>query len=141
MQDLPYETPPISMKLRQFHDRSSSFRSMKLFRGNHASTVLLLCRFGGCETETERRKVVCLGERCLDGGTITSPSSSISANEPKSSTGTKGVFPSDESTLASSSSSSLILMKFFRRLDLGMRLAARERPSRHARASIRLFRF
>jgi hypothetical protein len=140
MEELSHETPPISMKLRQFHDRSSSFRSMKLLRGNHESTVLLLWRFGGFDTETERGKVACFWERCLEGGTIASPSSSISANEPKSSTWMKGVFPSDESTLASSSSSSLMLMKFFLRFDLGMRLAARERPSRHARASMRLFR-
>lgn len=50
------------------------------------STVLLLCRFGGCDNETERGKVACLGERCLGDGMTVSPSSSISANEPKSST-------------------------------------------------------
>lgn len=130
-----HEIPPISIKLRQFHDRSSSFRSMKLFRGNHDSTVLLLWRFAGCETETERGKLVCFGGKCLGDGMTASPSSSISANEPKSSTWMQG-FPC---ALASSSSSSLMLMKLFRRFDLGMRLA-RERPSRHARASMRLFR-
>jgi hypothetical protein len=36
-----YEVPPISMKLRQFHDGiSSSFKSMKLANGNHDSIAL-----------------------------------------------------------------------------------------------------
>jgi hypothetical protein len=102
------------------------------------SAVLLLCRFAGCEIETERGKLVGFGGKCLGDGTTASPSSSISANEPKSSTWMKGVC--DECALDSSSSSSLMLMKLFRRLDRGMRLAARDRPSRHARASMRLFR-
>lgn len=49
-----YEAPPISMKFRQFHDeKSSSFKSMKLVKGNHDSFALfrLRARLGDLASE------------------------------------------------------------------------------------------
>ena len=70
-----YDTPPISMKFRQFHEAvSSSFKSMKLANGNHDSAAVFRLRV--------RRDDFVGG-----GGTemITSSSSTAAANNTRSS--------------------------------------------------------
>ena len=134
-----YETPPISMKLRQFQDdMSSSLKSMKLLRGNQLSMVPRRLRAGfagraGLAWSTDSR----LRARV---GMMASTSSSTSAKALRSSVWMAGD-AGDLGVVDFSSSSSLKLIKLLRRVEeRGTRWGARERPSRQARASMRLLR-
>lgn len=138
-----YETPPISMKLRQFQDeRSSSLKSIKLLSGNQLSRVLrrlrpsFAGRAGSAGSADSRLRVRV--------GMMASASSSTSAKALRSSIWSTGAVAADgapDLRVVFSSSSSLKLIKsFWTLVRRGMRLGARERPSRQASASIRLFR-